>query len=89
MALNKEDQKVLEEVVEENGDCLKAERCEKCPFRSMCLPEFLNIEPPTKTQRKNMAIEVLMHNAVMIDEEVSKEDIEEQYTWPSQENKKS
>jgi hypothetical protein len=89
MALNDSDQKILEEVVTLEGDCLKKERCEKCPFRSMCLPEFLNIEPPTKNQRKEMAAKILMHNAVMEDEQMDKKSIEEQYTWPTQEQKKS
>ncbi len=69
MLLSSDDKNILEEIVETNGQCLKAARCKVCPFRAMCLPEFLNPSPPTPPQRLEMALGVLMHNAI-IDEEI-------------------
>jgi hypothetical protein len=65
MSLSKNDAAVLQEIVELEGSCLRKERCLQCPFRSMCLPEFLNPFPPTKSQRFNIALDVLTHNALM------------------------
>jgi hypothetical protein len=65
MLLSKEDKKILEEIVETDGHCLKSARCKVCPFRPMCLPEFLNPVPPTPPQRLEMALNVLMHDAVV------------------------
>ena len=65
MALCKEDAIILQEVVELEGSCLQKKRCLQCPFRSMCLPEFLNPTPPTKTQRLNMALDILTHHALI------------------------
>lgn len=82
MALNEQDIKVLEEVVALDGNCLEPKRCEKCPFRSMCLPEFLHPNPPTKNQRRNMAYDVLTHNA-LIDDDITRENIKDNYKWPT------
>lgn len=62
---------VLEEIVKLEGDCLKRERCEKCPFRTQCLPEFLVTPklPPTKNQRLQMALDSIARNIVLGDEE--------------------
>lgn len=65
MSLPDNDASILQEIVELEGNCLKRERCVQCPFRSMCLPEFLNPHPPAKSQRFNMALDVLTHNALM------------------------
>lgn len=59
MALQKEDEQVLEEILELAGDCLLKERCVRCPFRSKCLPEFLNPSPPPKNERFYMALDVI------------------------------
>lgn len=85
MALNKSDEDVLQKIVELDGDCLSPERCQKCPFRSMCLPEFCNPVPPTKNQRRNLALNILTHNC-LIDDDMTAENVKEEYTWPS--NKK-
>jgi hypothetical protein len=69
MLLSNDDKNILEEIVETSGHCLKASRCKACPFRAMCLPEFLNPSPPTPPQRLDIAVGVLMHNAV-IDEDI-------------------
>ncbi len=62
MALSPNDQNVLEEIVKTDGSCLNSERCKRCPFRAMCLPEFLAPAPLSKEQRLKMALDVLSHN---------------------------
>lgn len=76
MALNDQDIKALEEIVSTDGKCMDKVRCKRCPFRAMCLPEFLNPTPPSPQQRKIMALDVLSHHA-LVDEDLS---IEE-YQW--------
>lgn len=72
MALNNGDKKILEQIVELDGNCLDGRpRCEQCPFRSKCLPEFLNEEPPTKHKRLEMAKQVLFHNLVLEEDDQS------------------
>jgi hypothetical protein len=73
MALNNQDAQVLQEIVDTSGKCMDSNRCKICPFRVMCLPEFLNPKPPTTSQREKMAIDVLTHHA-LIDEEISIEE---------------
>lgn len=68
MALSNNDVKILEEIVSKNGDCMDSKRCPKCPFRAMCLPEFIRENnQPTQDQRKMMALDVLTHNALVDD----------------------
>ena len=75
MALDHKDQELLQEIVVKEGDCLDgAERCKQCPFRAMCLPEFLNIQPPTKAQRMEIALRILVHNS-LIDSDMSIEEV--------------
>jgi hypothetical protein len=80
MALSDEDKKALEEVVAANGNCLSAERCKRCPFKALCLPEFLNPKPPTQPQRLEMALEVLSHH-YLVDEEMTAEDLKDYSRW--------
>lgn len=70
MALHESDLLILEEIVSADGKCMNSIRCIKCPFRAMCLPEFLNPIPPTPQQRKAMALDVLSHHA-LVDENLS------------------
>jgi hypothetical protein len=63
--LNKNDIKILEEIVELEGKCMKSTRCKVCPFRAMCLPEFINPVPPTESRRCQMALNILTHHALM------------------------
>lgn len=81
MALKPTDEQILQEIVDKNGDCLSAPRCHQCPFRSMCLPEFLVPTPPTEQERLSMAKKVLTHAALLDDEETL--DIKKEYKWPS------
>jgi hypothetical protein len=65
MALSQSDQDVLEEIVVSDGQCMESNRCKKCPFRSICLPDFLNVNPPTQPQRLKMAQDVLTHHYLL------------------------
>ncbi len=71
--LSTNDENILEEIVAAQGKCISSTRCRKCPFRSMCLPEFLYPNPPSANQRFNMAMDVLAHNA-LVDATTSIED---------------
>ena len=68
MALTTSDKNVLEEIVTTDGHCMNSKRCEKCPFRVICLPEFLNPIPPSQEQRLKMAQDVLAHHYLIDDE---------------------
>lgn len=68
MALNSKDATILQEIVDLDGNCMDSRRCQVCPFRAMCLPEFLHTNPPTPNERAKMALDVIMHH-VLADEE--------------------
>ena len=76
MALTTLDKDILEEIVTVDGHCMNPKRCEKCPFRAICLPEFLNPIPPSQEQRFKMAQDILTHH-YLIDDEI---DIKE-HVW--------
>lgn len=78
MALNKSDANILDEIVTLEGRCLNDERCRKCPFRLLCLPEFLNPIPPTQQQRAKMAMDVLTHHTLL---DGDSEDISQDFLW--------
>ena len=80
MALSVLDKNILEEIVSSDGQCMSSKRCEKCPFRAICLPEFLNPIPPSQEQRLKMAQDVLAHH-YLIDDDVEVEDIRKDYKW--------
>jgi hypothetical protein len=65
MALSKNDTDILEKIVELDGNCIDSKRCKVCPFRAMCLPEFVYPNPPSQEQRRKMAMDVLTHHALM------------------------
>lgn len=79
MALSDSDKKILEEIANLKGNCLDSKRCTKCPFRAICLPEFLNPLPPSQPQRFKMALDVLTHNC-LVDEEMTLDEVQE-YRW--------
>jgi len=78
MALNNLDKKILQEIVDVDGRCLDGIRCQNCPFRSNCLPDFLIPRYPTEEQRLRIAIDVLTHH-LLIDEDMTVEDIKENW----------
>lgn len=65
MALSANDTQVLEDIASLEGDCMDSKRCKVCPFRAMCLPEFLYPMPPTKEQRLKLALDVMTHHALV------------------------
>lgn len=73
MALNNKDLAILQDIVAVQGKCLYSKRCLDCPFRSKCLPEFLNLIPPTAKQRLNMALDVLSYHQLLGDIEAAEE----------------
>jgi hypothetical protein len=68
--ISEKDVEILQEIVDESGDCLNARRCQVCPFRSTCLPEFLN-KPITQNERLAKALAILAHYSLLGDEEIS------------------
>lgn len=80
MALSQSDTDILQEIIETEGQCLDSKRCIKCPFRAICLPEFLNPVPPSPPQRNKMAMDVLAHH-YLIDDNIDVEDIEKDFKW--------
>jgi hypothetical protein len=80
MSLSEQDIKILQDIAILEGKCMESVRCKICPFRAMCLPEFLNLIPPTAQQREKMAVSVLTHHA-LIDGDISIEEIKEDYKW--------
>lgn len=77
MSLSNSDARVLQEIVTFDGKCMESQRCKICPFRAMCLPEFLNPVPPTPEQRAKMALDVMTHHALVDEQDL---DIE-QHRW--------
>ncbi len=80
MALSALDKDILEEIVSVDGQCMSSRRCERCPFRVICLPEFLNPIPPSQEQRLRMAQDVLAHH-YLIDDDIEVEDINKDFKW--------
>lgn len=78
MPLSQSDKDVLEEIAMLDGQCMESNRCKRCPFRSICLPEFLNINPPTQSQRLKMAQDVLTHH-YLLDEDMESEDVKQEF----------
>lgn len=66
--ISNEDLEILQEIVDLDGKCLSSKRCLKCPFRSMCLPEFLAPEPLPQSKRAQMALDVLSYNGILGDD---------------------
>lgn len=59
---------ILEKIVELDGDCLRADICRVCPFRSDCLPNFLMVSTRySKMERVDKAMVVMMRTEIMGD----------------------
>ena len=78
MGLTNQDIQILQEIVDLEGKCLESNRCKVCPFRAICLPDFLNTRPPTASHREKLAMDVLTHHA-LIDSEISISDLKQDY----------
>lgn len=77
MSLSKNDADILEQIVQLDGKCMDSQRCKLCPFRGMCIPEFIYPNPPTQQQRCQMALNVLAHHALVDEEPLEPEE----YRW--------
>jgi len=64
------DVRILQEIVDKSGDCLDTKRCQACPFRSTCLPQFLN-KPLSHNERLAKALATLTHYSLLGDEDMS------------------
>jgi len=80
MSLSTIDKATLEEITQLSGKCLDSGRCNRCPFRAICLPEFLNPIPPSEEQRLKMAQDVLTHH-YLIDSDMDLDEITRDYKW--------
>lgn len=80
MPISDHDKQTMQEIVELEGVCLDSKRCQRCPFRATCLPEFLNPTPPSQLQRHKMASDILTHH-FLIDDEITIEDVQKEYKW--------
>lgn len=80
MSLSTKDLNIIQDIIALEGRCMSSNRCVSCPFRSMCLPEFLNSSPPSPSQRENIAISVLTHYT-FIDSDMSIDDLKLDYKW--------
>ena len=79
MALSDQDNRIIQEIVDAAGQCLSSKRCEGCPFRGICLPEFLN-QPLSPESRLALALRVLSHQ-FLLGEDISAEDIKRDYSF--------
>lgn len=69
MSLSKNDAEILQQIVNLDGKCIDSRRCKLCPFRVMCLPEFLYPNPPSPEQRLKMALDVMTHHELVGEEQ--------------------
>ena len=73
MALNSSDIKILQEIVDTEGSCLDSKRCAQCPFRGTCLPEYIQIRRPSKSQRFQKAANVLTFHHLLDGDQIQEE----------------
>lgn len=60
--------RVLNIIVDKEGDCLTSKLCNDCPFRAKCLPEFLDKKAiPSRKERYEMAADMLARVELMLD----------------------
>jgi hypothetical protein len=68
--ISSKDAEILQEIVTLDGKCLSSKRCTECPFRSMCLPEFLAPTPLPQHKRAKMALNILSYNDLLDDDDI-------------------
>ena len=68
--MEEKQKRVLNKIVEIEGNCLTSILCNDCPFRKKCLPEFLARKTrPTRRERYEMASDLLARVELMLDED--------------------
>lgn len=77
--MSKETVKVLETIVDLEGDCLDYDKhCHKCPFKKGCLVTFIDpVTRMTSAERFILAIDTLINNELL--DEYDPEDIREHF----------
>ena len=71
LSLNDSESKILEEILEKDGDCLNWKMCARCPFASKCLTKNIN-EPKSLLSRKervNLALDRISNFYILEDNE--------------------
>lgn len=64
-----EENNILEEIINLNGDCLVKGICTNCPFRKECLPSFTKEikSRHTKLERLHLALNLLANKILLGD----------------------
>ena len=66
--MKNKDLKILQDIVDLEGDCLDHNRCDKCPLRKKCLPVFLHKRRPSKNKRMRVALDTIANVMLMGDD---------------------
>lgn len=57
---------ILEEIISLRGNCLDGRRCQYCPFKSKCLPQFaMGKARMSQQERANSAADVLAREELL------------------------
>lgn len=66
MSLEDKQLEILEEIISLGGNCLEAKRCQGCPFRTKCLPQFaMGKSRMSQNQRANYAADVITREELL------------------------
>ena len=69
--MNSKKTQILEKIIDLQGDCLEAALCEDCPFKSKCLPQFLDYKSkPSKEERFNLAMDTIVNVTLLEDTDI-------------------
>lgn len=68
----KDEDAVLEQILELSGNCLDAKLCKRCPFAKKCLPGFIKAPRmrPSREERLHMALDYVARKSLFGDDEV-------------------
>lgn len=83
--ISNRDAKILQEILTLDGACLNSKRCTECPFKNVCLPEFLGTVILSQSKRAKMALDVLSCNDLLSDEDII-EQVKTAYTLAKADN---
>lgn len=68
--ITKKDRQILDEIINLEGKCLSSSRCLECPFKALCLPQFLAPAPLPQYKRLKMAVDVIAYNDLLGDSDI-------------------
>jgi len=66
--MEKRHKKILDKIIELEGNCLIGVMCDHCPFNNSCLPRFFTKDTPTRKERYIKAIDTLARSELMLDD---------------------